>query len=171
MKKTTIKSAAKPKAKAAMKKVPAIPKGYHAVTPYLIVNNAAKAIDFYKKAFAAKEIMRMEKPHGKIGHAELKIGDAKIMLADEHLEMGAKSPSAYGGSPVSIHVYIKDVDTVVQRAVAAGAKLIKPVADQFYGDRSGMIADPFGHQWCISTHIEHLTPAQMKKRSAEAFAC
>lgn len=151
------------------KKVLAVPKGYHSITPYLIINNAAEAIDFYKEAFGAKEVMRMEHPSGKIGHAELKIGDAKIMLADEYPEMDARSPQAYGGSPVGIHLYIKNVDTIVEKAVAAGARVIRPVQNMFYGDRSGALEDPYGHKWHVSTHIEDVSTAKMKKRAAELF--
>ena len=151
------------------KKVLAIPKGYHSITPYLIINNAAKAIDFYKKVFAAKEVMRMEHPGGKVGHAELKIGDTRIMLADECHEMGARSPQAFGGSSVIIHFYTKDVDGIVAKAVSAGAKLKRPVENMFYGDRSGMLEDPYGHQWCVSTHVEDVSPAKIKKLAAELF--
>lgn len=149
------------------KQVTAIPKGYHSITPYLIINDAARAIDFYKKAFGAKEIMRMEQPGGKIGHAELKIGDAKIMLADEHPEIDARSPQSYGGTPVGIHLYIKNVDSIVNKAVSNGAKLVNPVENRFYGDRSGTLEDPYGHKWYVSTHIENVSAAQMKKRAAE----
>jgi PhnB protein len=151
------------------KKVLAIPKGYHSITPYLIVNHAAKAIDFYKKVFGAKEVMRMEHKNGKVGHAELKIGDAKIMLADEYPEMGVHSPRAYGGSAVSIHLYVKDVDTTVAKAISAGAKLARPVENMFYGDRSGMIEDPYGHKWYVSTHVEDVSPATIRKRAEALF--
>lgn len=164
-KKLPKKAAVKRKAK----KVLPIPKGYHSVIPYLFVSNAKKAIEFYKKAFGAKEMMRMEQPAGKIGHAELKIGDARIMLSDECLEMNARSPEKFGGSPVSIHLYIKDVDGVVKRAVSAGATLVRPVETMFYGDRSGAIADPYGHMWFVSTHVEDVTPAKVKKRAAELY--
>jgi PhnB protein len=151
------------------KKVLAIPKGYHSITPYLIINNASKAIDFYKKAFGAKEVMRMEHPGGKVGHAELKIGDAIIMLADECQEMNTRSPQAYGGSPVSIYLYVKNVDDIVKTAVSAGATILSPVENMFYGDRSGTLEDPHGHRWHISTHIEDVSAAKMKKRVAELF--
>ncbi|HVV68751.1 MAG TPA: VOC family protein [Gammaproteobacteria bacterium] len=152
------------------KKVSAIPKGYHSITPYLAIdNNAADAINFYKKVFGAKEIKKMEFSDGKIAHAELKIGDAKIMLADECLGMDFRGPQNYGGSPVRIHLYIKDVDTVAKAAVKHGAKIQKPVEDMFYGDRSCAILDPYGHKWFISTHIEDVTPAKMRKRAAELF--
>jgi PhnB protein len=142
-----------------------IPQGYHSVTPYLIVKGAAAAIDFYKKTFGATELMRM--PAGdKIGHAEIKIGDSVVMLADENPEMGASSPQTVGGSPVSILLYVEDVDSVVNRAVTAGAKLTRPVEDQFYGDRAGSIQDPFGHSWYIHTHKEDVSPEEMQKRMA-----
>jgi PhnB protein len=145
-----------------------IPKGYHSVTPYLIVKGAAKAIEFYKQAFGATETFRMPQPDGKIGHAELKIGDSTIMLADEFPERNVRGPESLGGSPVMIHLYIDDVDTVAKRAVASGAKEIRPVQNQFYGDRSGMFADPFGHQWNISTHVEDVSPEEIGKRAAAA---
>ena len=148
------------------KKVLAIPKGYHSITPYLMIENASGAIEFYKKVFGAKEVMRMEKPNGKIGHAELRIGDTKIMVADECPEMNAFGPKHYKGSPVGIHLYIKDVDNIVQKAVAAGAKIIRPVDNMFYGDRLGTVEDPFGHKWSVSTHIEDVSQAQMRKRAA-----
>ncbi len=149
------------------KHVSAVPVGYHSVTPYLIVDNAAKAIDFYTKVFGAEEVMRMEKPDGKVGHAELKIGDSKIMLADEYPEMKAQGPKAYGGSAVSIHLYLEDVDHVAKQAVAAGAKLVRPLENMFYGDRSGTLVDPFGHQWHISTHVEDVSEDEMQKRMAK----
>jgi PhnB protein len=146
----------------------AIPDGYHNVTPYLIVNDAAAAIEFYKKAFGATELMRMPKPNGKIGHAEIRIGDSPIMLADEAPEMGARSPRTVGGSPVSIFLYVDDVDTTFARAVDGGAKVQRPLADQFYGDRTGGVEDPFGHVWYIATHVEDVSPEEMKKRAAAA---
>lgn len=148
--------------------VRAIPEGYHSVTPYLIVKGAAQAIEFYKQAFGAVETLRMPQPDGRIGHAELKIGDSTIMLADEFPERNIRGPESLGGTPVMMHLYIKDVDTVAGRAVAAGAKEIRPVQNQFYGDRSGMFADPFGHQWNISTHVEDLSPEEIGKRAAAA---
>jgi PhnB protein len=142
-----------------------IPDGYHAITPYLILQGAAKAIEFYKKAFGATELFRM--PHGdKIGHAELKIGDSPIMLADEYPEMGYRSPQALGGTPVSIMLYVPDVDAVFNQAIAAGAKSVKPVVDQFYGDRNGTLEDPWGHVWTIGTHKEDVTPEEMQRRMA-----
>ncbi len=160
--KKTKKLIAKPK----KKKVTAIPKGYNSVTPYLILKQAAKAIDFYKKVFGAKERMRMEYS-GKIGHAELKIGDSVIMLADECPEKGAMSPN--GSVGVCIHLYVKDVDAVFKKAVSSGAKMLRDVNNMFYGDRSGGIEDPFGHQWNIATHIENVTPAKLRKRAKELF--
>jgi PhnB protein len=149
-------------------KVKPIPEGYHTATPYLVVNGAAAAIDFYKKAFGAIELFRLPGPGGKIGHAEIKIGDSPIMLADEHPEVGARSPHSYGGSPISILLYFEDVDAVFKEAVAAGAKVERPVADQFYGDRSGGVKDPFGHIWFIHTHKEDVSPEEMERRMAQA---
>jgi PhnB protein len=145
-----------------------IPDGYHSVTPYLIVKGAAKAIEFYKQAFRATERTRMAQPDGRIGHAEIQIGDSTIMLADEFPERNIRGPESLGGTPVMIHLYIDDVDTVAKRAVAAGAKEIRPVQNQFYGDRSGMFADPFGHQWNIATHVEDLSAEEIGKRAAAA---
>jgi PhnB protein len=146
-----------------------IPDGYHAVTPLLVVSDAARAIQFYKTAFGAKERMRMAGPGGKIAHAEMTIGDSVIMLADEFPEWGDMGPKADGNSPVRIALYVEDVDEVAKRAVAAGAKLLIPVADQFYGDRSGRLADPFEHLWIIATHKEDVSPGEMQKRM-EALA-
>ena len=146
--------------------VKAIPEGYHTVTPYLILNSASDAIAFYKKALGADEVMRMEDPGGKVHHAEIKIGDSRIMLADEHPELQALSPKTIGGSPVSIHLYVADVDAAVERAVAAGAKLVRPVADQFYGDRVGGIEDPFGYRWFFATRKEDLTMDEIHRRAA-----
>jgi PhnB protein len=143
-----------------------IPDGYHSVTPYLILNSASDAIAFYKKALGADEVMRMDDPAGKIHHAEISIGGSRIMLADEHPEIQAMSPKTIGGSPVSMHVYVEDVDALVERAVAAGAKLIRPVADQFYGDRVGGIEDPFGYRWFIATHKEDLSMDEIRRRAA-----
>lgn len=145
------------------------PKGYNSITPYLIVNGAAKAIVFYKTAFGGKEVLRMEQGNGKIGHAELKIGDAKIMLADECAEMNAHSPKQYGGSPITIHLYVKNVDMTVDKAVFMGATLERPIQNMFYGDRSGLLIDPYGHRWCVATHVEDVSPAKLKKRAAELF--
>jgi PhnB protein len=141
-----------------------IPEGYHSVTPYLIIKGATQAIDFYKKAFGATELFRMPAPEGKIGHAEIKIGDSPIMLADEFPEMGHKSPQTLGGSPISIMIYVTDVDTVFNQAIAAGGKEQRPVKDQFYGDRSGTLEDPFGHVWHVATHKEDVSPEEMERR-------
>ena len=139
-------------------KVNYIPAGYHTVTPYLIVNGVARAIDFYKQAFGATEVVRIAGPGGKIGHAEIKIGDSRIMLADEFPEMDARGPQTIGGTPVGLMLYFEDADAVTARAISAGAKVLRPVQDQFYGDRSGTIADPFGHKWTIATHTEDVPP-------------
>jgi PhnB protein len=147
-----------------------VPDGYHTATPYLYVKGAAKALDFYKKAFGATELLRMEGPGGSIGHAEIKIGDSPIMLADESPEMGARSPEWYGGSAVGLMLYVPDVDATVKRAVDAGAKLNRAVEDKFYGDRMGSIVDPFGHTWYVATHIEDVSPEEMKRRSEAMMA-
>ena len=147
--------------------VKAIPDGYHSVTPYLIMDDATRALDFYKKALGAVELMRMPAPGGRIGHAEIRIGDSPVMLADESPEQGQKSLRTIGGSPISLMVYVEDVDARVAQAVAAGAKLTRPVADQFYGDRAGGLEDPFGHQWHISTHVEDVSPAELRRRAAQ----
>lgn len=152
------------------KKVHFIPKGYNVVTPYLAINGAANAIAFYKKVFGAKEIMRMPGPGGTIGHAEVAIEGNRIMLADEFHEMNFKSPRAFGGTPVGINLYVKNVDAVAKKAVAAGAKLLRPVTDQFYGDRSASIEDPFGHVWHVSTHVRDVSVKEMKKKAAEMSA-
>ncbi|HKA36209.1 MAG TPA: VOC family protein [Thermoanaerobaculia bacterium] len=146
--------------------VRAIPSGYEGPTPYLIVDGAAAAIDFYKKAFGAKEVGRFATPDGKVGHADVLIGQGHVMLADASPEMGSKAPGAYGGSPISLCVYVDDVDAVVARAVAAGAKLTRPVADQFYGDRTGGVTDPFGHVWYLMTHVEDVSDEEMRNRMA-----
>ena len=145
--------------------IKAIPEGYRTATPYLIVKGAAEAIEFYKHAFGATEMLRMADPQGRVGHAEIRIGDSVIMLADEHPAMGYRGPRALGGSSVSILLYIDDVDTVFERAVKAGAKALRPVADQFYGDRSGTLEDPFGHVWTIATHVEDVSPEELKRRA------
>ena len=150
-------------------KVKAIPEGYEGATPYLVIKGAASALEFYKKAFDATELMRVPAPGGTVGHAEIKIGKAVIMLADEFPQMNCKSPQAYGGSPVSMMLYVQDVDMFVDRAVAAGAKLVRPVKNQFYGDRSGSLEDPFGHQWHIATHVEDVPPDEMAKRAQSAM--
>jgi len=142
-----------------------IPDGYHSVTPYLIVKGGAQALDFYARAFGAVERLRIG-GDGRIGHAEITIGDSCVMLADEHPEIGALSPTTVGGAPVSLHLYVEDVDAVVARAVAAGATLTRPVADQFYGDRVGGITDPFGHRWSVVTHKEDVSPEELQRRAA-----
>jgi len=147
----------------------AIPDGYHTATPYLIVKGAAQAIEFYKKAFGATELFRMGGPDGRVGHAEIKIGDSVIMLADEAPDMGYRSPSSLGGAAVSTMLYVEDVDDRFDRAVAAGAKVQRALANQFYGDRSGTIEDPFGHVWTIATHVEDVPPDEMKRRM-ESFS-
>ena len=144
-----------------------IPEGYHSVTPYLIVKGGANAIEFYKKAFGATEIMRFEGPGGALGHAEIRIGNAPVMLADEYPDMGFRSPQTLGGAGVSLMVYVEQVDAVFQRAIAAGAKELRAVQNQFYGDRSGTLQDPFGHVWTISTHVEDIPPEEMHRRSQE----
>ena len=149
------------------KKVNPIPEGLHTVTPYLIVRGAAKALDFYAKAFGAKELLRYDMGNGQLGHAEMSIDGTVVMLADEQPNMGYKSPQAYGGTPVSLCIYVEDVDARVQQAVDAGAKIVRPVQDMFYGDRSGTLVDPFGHVWTISTHKEDLTHEEIMKRAAE----
>ena len=152
-----------------MADVKPIPDGYHSITPYLIIKGAAEAIDFYKKAFGATELFRMEH-NGQIGHAELKIGDSPIMLADEQPAMGYLSPKSLGGTPVSIMIYLEDVDTVYGQAIQAGGEELKALQDQFYGDRSGTLKDPFGHVWTVATHKEDVTPEEMDKRIKSASA-
>ena len=149
-------------------KVKPIPDGYHTVTPYLIVHDAARAIEFYKRAFGAEELFRMAGPGGKVGHAEIKIGDSPVMLADEHPEMGARSPRSIGASPVSLLLYVEDVDTFFNQALAAGATVIRPIENKFYGDRSGGLEDPFGYQWYVATHVEDVSPEELERRAASA---
>jgi PhnB protein len=141
-----------------------IPDGYYTATPYLIVKGAARAIDFYKQAFGAQELMRFPMPDGKIGHAEIKIGNSPIMLADEMQEMGHKSPDTLGGSPVGIVLYVTDVDKTFAQAIKAGGKSEMAVQDKFYGDRSGTLTDPFGHKWTVTTHKEDVSMEEMQKR-------
>jgi PhnB protein len=149
-----------------------VPDGYHSITPYLIIKDAAKAIEFYKKAFGAKEIGRISMPDGKVGHGEIEISSSRIMLADEFPEWGNKGPQSLGGSPVGICLYVENVDEVFKRAIAAGAKTDQnmEVKDQFYGDRSGTLVDPFGHKWTIATHIEDVSFEEMQKRSNSMFS-
>ncbi len=137
---------------------------YHTATPFLIIKEASKALEFYKTAFDAVELMRMTMPNGKIGYAEIKIGNSVIMLTDEFPEMGALSPKSLGGTPIKIHLYVKDVDKFAERAITAGAKLVRPLEDQFFGDRLGCIEDPFGHLWSIATKKEKVTREEMIKR-------
>jgi PhnB protein len=151
-----------------MSNVKPIPDGYHSVTPYLFIRGAGGAIDFYKKVFGAKEIVRVPGSIGQVMHAELKIGDSIVMLADENPKAGSMSPQTAGGVSVCLHVYVENVDEVMQKAVDSGAKLLRPVQNQFYGDRSGTLIDPFGHMWSVATHVEDVAPEEMKKRMAAA---
>lgn len=148
------------------KKVRTMPEGYHSVTPYLFVNEGEKAIHFYMKVFGAAVLMRLPGPGGKIGHAELKMGDSHVMLADEHPEVGALSPKTIGGSAVSLLLYVNDVDATLKKAAEEGAKITQDAKDQFYGDRTASIEDPFGHLWTIATHFEDVSVEEMKKRAA-----
>jgi PhnB protein len=143
-----------------------IPDGYHSITPYLVIKGAAAAIDFYKKAFGAIEVMRMPQPDGRVGHAELKFGDSFVMLADEFPELNVVGPQTLGNSPVGILLYVDDVDAVFNRALSLGATANKPLADQFYGDRNGTVIDPFGHKWTIATHKEDVSAQEMERRMA-----
>jgi PhnB protein len=152
------------KSKSAAKR-PTIPKGYHSVTPYLSVDGASEALEFYKRAFGAKVIMVMPGAKGKIGHAEVQIGDSRVMLADEHPEMNFTGPQSRGGSTVHLHVYVGNADAMAARAIKAGAKLVRAVEDQFYGDRLGTIEDPFGHVWHLATNKENVPLGEMKKRA------
>jgi PhnB protein len=147
-----------------------IPKGYHTVTPYLVLDDASRAIDFYKKAFGAQEIMRMDGPPGKIAHAEIKIGDSPIMISDEMPGASDRSPKSLGGSGVGIFLYVDNVDSVFNQAVSAGAKAEMPPQDMFWGDRFGKLVDPFGHHWALATHVEDVAPEEMNKRGQEAMA-
>jgi PhnB protein len=151
-------------------KVNPIPEGYRTVTPYLIVRGVAKAIDFYRKAFGAEEVMQMPGPGGKISHAEIKIGDSMVMMADENPEWGSNSPQALNGTPVGIFLYVPNVDATYKQAVDAGATPTMPPSDMFWGDRYGKLKDPFGHEWSLGTHIEDVPPAEMGKRQEEFFA-
>jgi PhnB protein len=141
-----------------------VPAGYHTATIYLIVKGGLKALEWYKKAFGAVELMRFEGPGGVLGHAEIKIGDSPIMLADEFPDMGHKSPTTLGGTPAGVCLYVKDCDALFNQALAAGATIMKPLENQFYGDRSGTVTDPFGHKWTIATHIEDVSPEEMRRR-------
>ncbi|MFN7994496.1 MAG: VOC family protein, partial [Bryobacteraceae bacterium] len=145
-----------------------IPDGFEGATPYLAIQGAADAIEFYKRAFGATETMRIQEPGGRIGHAELKIGKANIMLSDEYPEMGVRGPHTLGGSAVTIHLYVEDVDALAAKAIAAGAQVLRPVADQFYGDRGGKFEDPYGHLWYFATHTEDVSPEEMQRRAKSA---
>jgi PhnB protein len=144
--------------------VKAKPDGYHSITPYLIIKGAAAAIEFYKQAFGATELLRMPQADGRIGHAELKIGDSVVMLADEYPEMQTVGPKSLGNTPVGLLVYVPDADDTFEKAVSLGARVQKPLADQFYGDRNGTVEDPFGHKWTIATHVEDVAPEEMQRR-------
>jgi PhnB protein len=150
-------------------KVKAIPDGYHSITPYLFIKGAGRAIEFYKNVFGAKERLRLEMPGGGVAHAELEIGNSVVMMGDECPAMEAKSPQTIGGSPVMVYLYVEDVDAVFKRAVAEGAKVLQPVEDKFYGDRSGSITDPFGHLWGLATHKEDVPPDEINRRAAAMF--
>jgi PhnB protein len=163
------KKASRKPVKKAAKKVQAIPAGYSAITPYLAIQGAAQAIEFYKKVFNAKELMRMPGPQGKLGHVEIRVGDSKVMLSDESPAMNFLAPPSTGGTPVHIHVYVKNVDETVAKAIEQGAKMVRQVQDMFYGDRTGSIEDPFGHFWHVSTHIRDVTVKEMMK-AAEQMA-
>jgi PhnB protein len=151
-----------------MAAVQPVPEGYPQVTPYLCVEGASAAIEFYGRVLGTTERMRMETPEGTVSHAELQLGGSLIMLADEFPELGVRSPKAFGGSPVTMSVYVEDVDGVFGRALQAGAKVLRPLEDQFYGDRAGQFEDPFGHRWSVATHVEDVSPEEMARRAAEA---
>jgi PhnB protein len=167
--KSAARKSAASKAAPKKKSVPAIPAGYHAITPYLAIQNAAAALDFYKRAFGARELLRMAMPNGKLAHAEMRVGDSVVMMADESQEQDFLGPQARGGSTVTIHLYVRDVDRMFRQAVEAGAKVVRDLQDQFYGDRTACVADPFGHIWYLATHKEEVPPAEMKKRAAKAM--
>ncbi len=145
-----------------------VPPGYHTLTPYLIVNDGQAALDFYRAAFGAEETMRIAGPDGKIGHAEFRVAGSMVMMAEEYPDMNCYSPVKYGGTPVSLVLYVPDVDATVAQAVAAGAVITRPVEDKFYGDRMGSLKDPFGHEWHVATHIEDVSPEEMQRRAAAA---
>ena len=152
-----------------MADVKPIPEGFHTATPHLVVSDAAAAIEFYQKAFGAEEVSRMPGPEGKIMHAAIRIGDSPVMLNDEFPDMGTLGPKAIGGSAVTIHLYVKDADAVWDSATKAGAKVVVPIDDMFWGDRYGVIEDPFGHRWSIATHTQDLTPEQVMEGAQKAF--
>lgn len=171
MKRKAVRKPARPANKrAAVKKVLPIPAGYNVVIPYLPIRGASAAIEFYKKAFGAREVMRMPGPEGKLGHAEVQIGDSVVMLADEYESMNFLGPQSRGGTTVTIHLYVKDADATVARATALGAKVLRPIADQFYGDRTATLEDPFGHVWHVATHKEDVPAKELKRRAAEMAA-
>ena len=147
-----------------------IPKGYAGVTPYLVIRDAERALEFYAEVFGAKQVLRLDYPDGKIAHAEMKIGEGHIMLSEEMPDMGFRGPLSHGGTPVSLLVYVPDVDAVVAKAIAAGAENKRPVADQFYGDRSGTLVDPFGHVWTIATHTKDMTPDEIRRAMAHEMS-
>ncbi|HXP83004.1 MAG TPA: VOC family protein [Verrucomicrobiae bacterium] len=153
-----------------MGSVKPIPEGYHSLTPYLFVRSAASAIDFYRNVFGATEVMRMAGSNGRIMHAELMIGDSIVMLADENPPTGVMSPQTVGGFSVGLHLYVENVDAVIQKAIENGAKLLRPIKNQFYGDRSGSLLDPFGHMWSVATHVEDVSPEEMRKRMTAAMS-
>lgn len=159
----------KAKGRKKARRVSPIPAGYHTVTPYLACGDGGAAIEFYKKAFGALEKVRMPGPDGKVAHAEIAIGDSRIMLTGEYAAMGFLSPASRGGTTVHIHLYVKDADALTQRAVKAGAKLLRKVEDQFYGDRMGTVQDPFGHVWHLATHTEDLSAKELKKRAEKSM--
>ena len=174
-KRSTTRSKSKPRKSPARKAAPkkkavqAIPAGYHAITPYLAIQGAAEALDFYKRAFGARELLRMPMPNGKLAHAEMRVGDSVVMMADESAEQDFLSPPARGGSSVTIHLYVRDVDSMFRKAVEAGARVVRDLQDQFYGDRTACVVDPFGHIWYLATHKEEVSKAEMKKRAAKAM--
>lgn len=153
-----------------MNEIDKIPKGYHSITPVLIVKNGDEAIEFYKNGFGVEERCRMKAPDGRVAHAELKLGDSVFMLSDEYPEMKCLSPKTIGGSPVSMYVYVDDVDSIFNKAISAGGKVLDPVKDQFWGDRQGRLEDPFGHLWSIATHKKDLSEEEMKKAAEAAFS-
>lgn len=170
MKKKKAVKKAKARVKATSKKVSPIPQGYHTATPYLVCRDAGRAIDFYVKAFGAKEVVRMPGPDGKVMHGEFRIGDSMVMIGEEMPAYGAKSPQSLGGSPVNIFLYVPNVDKAFAQAVAAGCTVTMPLADQFWGDRYGKLSDPFGHLWGLATHTEDVAPKEMARRQEEFFA-
>lgn len=172
MTKTSLK--AKPKAKedvAPSKKVDPIPAGMHTVTPHLVCADAAKAIDFYKKAFGATELMRLPGPDGRLWHAAIRIGDSTVMLVDEMPEWKSLGPAALKGTPVSLHLYVENADALAERAVAAGARTVMPINETFWGDRYGLIEDPFGHRWSVATHVRDMTPEEIRQAMPKTMDC